>query len=68
MVYGGAGFVSALVAGGLIDEFFLFVNPVMINKGMRIFDLLGKRQNLSLIHATTYECGVAVLHYKLDNN
>ncbi len=67
LVYGGAGFVAELVAGGHIDEFLFFVNPVMINKGMRIFDLLGKRQRLSLISATPYECGVTVLRYKLNN-
>jgi len=67
LVYGGAGFVSSLIAGGHIDEFFFFVNPVMINKGMRIFDLLEERQKLSLISATPYECGVTVLRYKLNN-
>lgn len=65
LVYGGAGFVAELIAGGHIDEFLFFVNPVMISKGMRIFDLLNERQNLSLISATPYECGVTVLHYKL---
>lgn len=68
LVYGGAGFVSSLIAGGHIDEFYFFVIPVMINKGMRIFDLLGKRQKLSLISATPYECGVTVLRYKLNND
>ncbi|MEP7080587.1 MAG: dihydrofolate reductase family protein [Ginsengibacter sp.] len=67
LVYGGASFVSSLIAGGHIDEFFFFVNPVMINKGMRIFDMLNKRQKLSLISAISYKCGVAVLHYKLNN-
>lgn len=67
LVYGGAGFVSSLIAGGHVDEFFLFVNPVMINNGMRIFDLPDKRQKLSLISATPYECGITVLRYKLNN-
>jgi dihydrofolate reductase len=67
LVYGGAGFVSSLIAGGHIDEFYFFVIPVMINKGMRIFDLLDKRQKLSLISAVPYECGVTVLRYKLNN-
>lgn len=67
LVYGGASFVSALIAGGHIDEFFLFVNPIMINKGRRIFDMLDKQQKLSLISATPYECGVTVLHYRLGN-
>ena len=67
LVYGGAGFVAELIAGGHIDEFLFFVNPVMINKGMRIFDLLNGLQKLSLIGATPYECGVTVLRYKLNN-
>ena len=67
LVYGGAGFVSSLIAGGHIDEFYFFINPVMINKGMRIFDLLDGRQKLSLISATPYENGVTVLRYKLNN-
>lgn len=67
LVYGGAGFVSSLIAGGHIDEFLFFVNPVMINKGMKIFDLLDTRQKLSLISATPYQCGATVLRYKLNN-
>ncbi len=65
LVYGGAGFVTSLIAGGHIDEFYFFINPVIINKGMRIFDLLNKHQKLSLISATPYACGVTVIHYAL---
>ena len=68
VVYGGAGFVSSLIKNGLIDEFNFFFNPVMINKGMRIFDLLDKRQKLSLVSSTGYDCGVAVITYKLQNS
>lgn len=67
IVYGGAGFVSSLIQEGMIDEFNFFVNPVMINKGLRIFDLLEHRQKLSLINATPYECGIAVLTFKLNH-
>lgn len=67
IVYGGAGFVSSLIKEGLIDEFNFLVNPVMINKGLRVFDLLDHRQKLSLIHAAPYECGIAVLTYKPDH-
>ena len=68
IVYGGAGFVSSLIAGGHIDELNLFINPVMINKGMRIFDALNKRQKLKLTKAKPYDCGITVLTYELDNN
>jgi dihydrofolate reductase len=66
LVYGGAGLVSSLIAGGHIDEFYFFVNPILINKGMRIFDQLNTRQKLALISATPYDCGITVLHYAWD--
>ncbi len=66
IVYGGAGFVSSLIKENLIDEFNFFVNPVMINRGMRIFDLLDKRQKLYLLSATAYQSGKAVLSYRLQ--
>lgn len=67
IVYGGAGFVSSLIKEGHIDEFNLFVNPVMINKGMRIFDLADKRQKLSLMNSTAYPCGITMLRYQLSH-
>lgn len=65
VVYGGAGFVSSLVKEGLIDEFNFFVNPVMINKGLRIFDKLDHRQKLISLGSTAYDCGVIVNRYQL---
>jgi dihydrofolate reductase len=67
IVYGGASFVSSLIKDGLIDEFNIFVNPVLINKGLRIFDLLEHRQKLSPVSATAYACGISVLVFNLNN-
>ena len=63
IVYGGASFVSSLIKENLIDEFNLHVNPIMIAKGMRIFDLLDKRQKLTNLGGTTYSEGISVLRY-----
>jgi dihydrofolate reductase len=67
LVYGGADFVSSLIAGGHIDEFNFFINPVMIGAGMRIFERLDKRQNLLLIDSTAYESGKMFLRYRLGD-
>jgi dihydrofolate reductase len=37
VVYGGATFDSSLIKARLIDEFHLFINPVVIGSGMAIF-------------------------------
>lgn len=60
VVYGGASFVSSLIENGLIDELHVFVNPIAIGNGMRIFK---SRTHLELTGATAYPCGVVVNSY-----
>ena len=60
VVYGGATFVSSLIEHGLIDELNLFVNPVAIGSGMRIFK--GKKP-LKLTASTAYPSGIVVNSY-----
>lgn len=64
MAYGGASFVSSLIQDKLVDEFYLFVNPVAIGKGLPIFNKLNSVQPLTLISATPFNCGIVVLHYQ----
>lgn len=61
VVYGGATFVSSLIENALMDELNLFVNPVAIGKGLRIFN---DRRPLMLIASVAYPCGVVVNTYK----
>lgn len=68
IAYGGATFVSALIKNGLIDEYHLFVNPTVIGNGMTIFKELQSKQNLTLIKATPFDCGIVVLNYKLKQD
>lgn len=63
MAYGGATFVSALIRHGLIDAFHLFINPTALGSGMPIFHGLDHRQDLTLVKATPFDCGIVVLHY-----
>ena len=60
VVYGGASFVSSLIDNRLIDELNLFVNPVAIGSGLRIFSA---RTPLTLIGSVGYACGVVVNTY-----
>lgn len=64
IVYGGATFVSNLIKEKLIEEFHLFVNPAAIGKGMSIFSKLVGKQNLKLIKAKGFDCGITLLNYQ----
>jgi len=61
IVYGGASFVSALLKQNLIDELELFINPVAIGNGMKIFNETTK---LKLLNAQLFACGITVLKYE----
>ena len=64
IAYGGGSFVSALIKHGLIDEFHLCVNPVVLGKGMAIFSELDGAQMLALESSTAFSCGIVVSRYR----
>lgn len=63
IAYGGATFVSGLIKHNLIDEYHLFVNPVVLGNGMSIFKDQ-ERKNLDLVKTTTSSNGIVVLYYQ----
>jgi dihydrofolate reductase len=60
VVYGGASFVGSLIEHQLIDELNLFVNPIAIGDGMRVFHA---RVPLTLKASTAYASGIVVNVY-----
>ncbi|MEO6456497.1 MAG: dihydrofolate reductase family protein [Ginsengibacter sp.] len=68
IAYGGAAFVTALIKQELIDEYHLFINPILLGKGMPIFKELESKQNLALIKSASFNCGIVVLNYEPKRN
>jgi dihydrofolate reductase len=64
VVYGGASFDSSLIKAQLVDEFYLFINPVAIGNGMTIFKDLNEIQKYTLIESRSFECGTVLLRYE----
>lgn len=61
IVYGGANFVSNLIAYGLIEKLFLLVNPVAIGRGLRIFQ---ERTDFELVASTAYSNGIIIYQFR----
>ena len=68
IAYGGVSFVSALVRHALIDEFNLFINPILIGRGQPICLELEANQTLLMKKATAFPCGIVALRYVRDND
>lgn len=63
IIYGGAGIVSSFIRENLIDEYHLFINPVIIGKGKTIFNNVKETTNLKLIKTIQSVTGIVVLQY-----
>jgi dihydrofolate reductase len=61
---GGADLASTLMHLGLIDEYQLFVQPIVLGSGTRLFPLLDEKINLRLVEAVVFASGVVLLRYQ----
>ncbi len=68
IVYGGAAFDSSLIKENLIDEFYLFINPVAIGNGKTIFKDLKEIRKFTLIESIAFDSGTVLLHYEVKKN
>lgn len=66
IAFGGGTLVRSLIAEGLLDELFLFVNPTAIGAGMPVFPTDDGYQALRLADAKPFECGIAVMKFGLN--
>ena len=64
LIFGSPGASQSLLNQGLIDEFWLFVNPIILGKGMPLFKDLTGTTKLDLIESKTFARGVIALHYR----
>jgi dihydrofolate reductase len=63
LAVGGAGLASTFVRAGLVDEYGLFVNPVVVGGGTPFFPPLEKELDLELLETRTFGSRVVYLRY-----
>jgi dihydrofolate reductase len=64
LAVGGAGLASSLMKVGLIDEYRLFVSPIVLGDGTPFFPPLASRINLELVETRTFGSRVVYLRYR----
>jgi dihydrofolate reductase len=64
LAVGGAGLASTFVKLGLIDEYRLFVSPVVLGAGTPYFPPLDERIELELVETRTFGSRVVYVRYR----
>lgn len=67
LIFGSPRATQSLLKEELVDEFWLFVNPIILNEGMPMFKDINKITNLKFIENINFSNGVIALHYEIDN-
>lgn len=68
IIFGSPSASHSLMSHGLVDEFWLFVNPVLLGKGMPLFKDITEATKLKFVESKTFACGVIALHYETKRN
>ena len=63
---GGAGLAATFTKLGLIDEYLLFLNPVVLGGGTPYFPALEERIGLELVETRTFGSRVVFLRYRRE--
>jgi dihydrofolate reductase len=63
---GGAGIAATFIRLGLIDEYQLFVNPIVLGSGTPFFPALETPIKLRLLETRRFSAGVVYLRYEAE--
>jgi dihydrofolate reductase len=64
LMIGSPSMAQTFMQFGMIDEYYINVNPVILGRGILLFKNSGNRNNLKLLEAKTFGSGVVMLHYE----
>lgn len=67
LVFGSPTATHALMAENLIDEYWLFINPVLLGQGTPLFQDIQQRTQLTLLKSKIFASGVVCLHYQVNH-
>ena len=64
VVFGGAGFSAFMVEAGLIDEYRIKLEPIVLGSGIALFKNIYSQRKLKLIQSKAFNSGVVGLYYQ----
>ena len=66
LLFGSPTATHSLMKLNLIDGYWLFVNPIILGRGIPLFAEVKDKIKLNLVSAHQFTCGVTELNYTVD--
>ncbi len=66
MIFGSPKLTHLLAGFDLVDEYLIYLNPVVIGAGTPLFEAGGKPNNLTLLEEKRFDAGVIALRYAVN--
>ena len=64
LIFGSPGAAHSLMQENLIDDYWLFVNPILLGRGIPLFKDIKEITELALSKTKVFASGVVCLHYE----
>ena len=64
MEVGGANLASTLIRSGLVDEYRIYVQPIILGAGTPLFPALDRAMKLRLVETRIFSSGVVYMRYQ----
>ncbi len=66
LLFGSPTATHSLIQQNLIDGYWLFVNPIILGRGIPLFTGINDKIKLELLNTQQFTCGVTELNYLVD--
>jgi len=66
MIFGSPTAAHSLMEYNLIDEYWLFVNPILLGQGIPLFSNIKSIVKLKSLETKIFPCAVTALHYSVE--
>jgi len=66
LIFGSPRASHSLLNAGLVDEFWIFINPILLGQGIPLFKNVPEIIKLRLLDNKTFTSGVVALHYRKE--
>lgn len=68
LIFGSPSASHSLLGESLIDEFWLFINPILLGNGIPLFKGITEATQLKLLETKIFESGVIGIHYEVKSD